>query len=255
MCPEHADTATACANMEWFNVGYCQRFGHAAGMHVSVEQAERLGALGAATTRALRTFEKVAKLMKLETPAASLLYQRLGKVGGTPELKVLADDLYEHENAMTAWFSSELDGKSDGGARVFAYLERHGIPRSEAVTPRKLKGFGGDKQQLVLAAFASEDAANQAANALKQWENASEDMDLEAVVVLVKDENGNINERKLGGGPLRRMLQAGIKMSDQDMTDISGKLDTGLGVLAWDFQAEVVASKLKELGGSSQIRG
>jgi hypothetical protein len=60
MCPEHADTATACANMEWFNVGYCQRFGHAAGMHVSVERAEKLGRMGAATTQGLRTFEKVA---------------------------------------------------------------------------------------------------------------------------------------------------------------------------------------------------
>jgi hypothetical protein len=139
MCPEHADIATACANMEWFNVGYCRRFGHAAGMHVSAELAEKLGQLGASTTRGLGTFERVAKLMKLETPAASLMYKRLGEVAGTPEVKALADDLYEHENAMTAWFKSELDGKSDGGERVFAYLERHGISRKEAVTPRNPK--------------------------------------------------------------------------------------------------------------------
>lgn len=86
MYPEHAETLTACASMEWFNVHYCERFGHAAGMHISVERAEKLGGLGAATSRGLRTFEAVAKLMVLETPAASLLYKRLGKVAGTPEL-------------------------------------------------------------------------------------------------------------------------------------------------------------------------
>src|SRR5262245_34950454 len=95
MHPRHAEVLTACANMEWFNVGYCARFGHAAGMHVSVERAERLGRLGAATSRGLRTFDLAAKLMIVETPVASLMYQRLGKVAGTPELKTLADDLYQ----------------------------------------------------------------------------------------------------------------------------------------------------------------
>jgi hypothetical protein len=192
--------------------------------------------------------------MKLETPAASLLYKRLGKVAGTAELKVLADDLYEHENAMTDWFKSELDGKSDGAEKVFAYLKRHGIGRKEAVTPRKAKDLGGDKRRLVLAAFANKDAADEAANTLKKWEKASEAMNLEAIVVLSKDKNGKLNERKLGGGPVRRMLQKGLNMTDTDMTAISRKLDAGLGVLAWDFQAEVVASKLKELCGNSQIR-
>jgi hypothetical protein len=42
-------------------------------MHISAELAEKLGQFGASTTRGLRTFERVAKLMKLETPAASLL--------------------------------------------------------------------------------------------------------------------------------------------------------------------------------------
>lgn len=255
MYPEHAETLTACANMEWFNVHYCERFGHAAGMHISAERAEKLGGLGAATSRGLRTFGAVAKLMVLETPAASLLYQRLGKVAGTPELKVLADDLYEHENAMTDWFKSELDGKSDGGRRVFAYLERHGITRAEAVTPRKVKDLGGDRQQLVLASFSNEDAADQAANMLKKWEKASEDMNLDAIVVLVKNKNGKINERKLGGGPIRRLLQKGINMTDEDMARIGRKFDAGVGVLAWDFQAEVAANKLKELGGTPQAHG
>ena len=31
---------------------------------------------------------------------------------------------------------SELDGKSDGAEKIFVYLERHGITREEAVTPR-----------------------------------------------------------------------------------------------------------------------
>jgi hypothetical protein len=39
--PEHADEATACATMEWFNIHRLEEFGHAAGVHVSLEQAEK----------------------------------------------------------------------------------------------------------------------------------------------------------------------------------------------------------------------
>jgi hypothetical protein len=254
MYPEHIETLTACANMEWFNTRYCEGFGHSAGMHVTVERAEKLGRLGAATSRGLRTFERVAKLMVLETPVACLLYKRLGKVSGPPELKTLADDLYEHENAMTDWFKSELDGRSDGGEKVFAYLQRHGITREEAVTPRKLKDLGGDRQELVLVAFASKDAADQAAIALKKAKKAGEDMNLDAISVLVKDKNGKLKERKSGGGPVRTLFQKGLKVTDEEVADIGRKFEAGLGVLVWDFQAEVVASKLERLGGIPQSR-
>ena len=64
---------------------------------------------------------------------------------------------------------SELDGKSDGAEKIFAYLERHGITREEAVTPRERReDVGGDTQKLVLAFFPTEDGADEAAKALKK---------------------------------------------------------------------------------------
>ena len=44
--PEHADLLTACATMEWFNVHYCEPLGHAAGVHVSLKEAEKEGREG-----------------------------------------------------------------------------------------------------------------------------------------------------------------------------------------------------------------
>jgi hypothetical protein len=254
MFPEHAELLTACANMEWFNVGYCQRCGHAAGMNISVEQAAKLGQRGATAARAVDTFEKAAELMVLETPAAAFLYQRLGKVAGGPAVKALAYDLEEHEYSMADWFMSELEGRSDGGAKVFEYLERHGISRTRAVTPRKIKELGGDKQRLVLAAFADQNAADRAASTLKKWEKTSTALKLEALVMFARNKDGKLVERKLGS-PIRRMLQKSLNLTDEDRTELSRKLNAGLGVLAWDFQADVVAEKLAELGGKPQLRG
>ena len=78
---------------------------------------------------------------------------------------------------MRDWLQSELDGRSDGGEEVYAYLQRHGITREEAVTRRKRReDLGVEIQHLVLAFFANEDAADQAAIALKRWEKATEYM-------------------------------------------------------------------------------
>jgi hypothetical protein len=75
--------------------------------------------------------------------------------------------LLEPENAMRDWMQSESDGKPDGGEKIFAYLERHGITRDEAVNPRKRReDLGGDRQRLVLAFFANDDGADEAAKAL-----------------------------------------------------------------------------------------
>jgi uncharacterized membrane protein len=57
---------------------------------------------------------------------------------------------------------------------------------------------GGDTQQLVLAFFANEDAADEAAMALKKWEKASEYMKVDAIGVLAKDEGGKVKQHKLG---------------------------------------------------------
>jgi uncharacterized membrane protein len=293
MYPEHAEEFTACATMEWFNIHYIEPFGHDAGVHITLEQAEKLGREGATFARRHRTFDGVAKIAILETKEADALYKQLGKGAGTPELKALADDLYNHENAMRDWLKSELDGKPDGGEKIFAYLERHGITREEAVTPRKTReDVGGDTQQLVLAFFASEDAADEAAKALKDWEKASEYMKVDAIGVLVKDKHGEIKQHKLGrqagkrgmgvgvalgviaaiptgglslvggvlgggagGGVIGEFFHKGLKMTDEDVARVGRELDAGraaVGVLTWDFETQAVAEKLKDLGGTPQ---
>jgi uncharacterized membrane protein len=292
MYPEHAEVLTACATMEWFNVHYCEPLGHAAGVHISLEEAEKLGREGEEVARH-ESFKHVAETAIVETIEADELYEHMGKHASSPELKALADDLYEHENALRDWLKSELDGSSDGGEKVFAYLERHGIGRDEAVTPRKRReDVGGDKQELVLAFFDSEDAADAAAAALRKWEKATEYMQVDAIGVLVRDEDGQVKEHKLGrragkkgmgigvalgligaipsgglslaggvlgggagGGVIGHFFHKGLKMSDEDAARISGDLDAGraaVGVLAWDFETEAVSDRLKELGGTPQ---
>ena len=53
-------------------------------------------------------------------------------------------------------------------------------------------------QQLVLAFFDAEAAADAAVAALKQWDKATDAIKLGAIGVLVKDEKGKIKTHKLG---------------------------------------------------------
>jgi uncharacterized membrane protein len=186
--------------------------------------------------------------------------------------------------------SFEHVAKPGGAEQVFAYLERNGISREDAVTPRKVREeSGGEKQQLVLAFFDTEDAADQAAEALKAWEKASEYMKVDAIGVLVKDDNGQVKEHKLGkragkrgmgigvalgvvaaiptgglslaggvlggtagGAAIGEFFHKGLKMTDEDTARIAHELDVGhaaVGVLSWDFDAEAVSKKLNDLGG------
>ncbi|WP_137988395.1 hypothetical protein [Streptomyces vilmorinianum] len=290
--PEHADVFTACATMEWINIHDCEPLGHSLGVHITLEEAEKLGREGEAFARHL-SFKHLAEITSIETAEADELYEHMGKHTDSPELKTLADDLYDHENALRDWMKSELAGNSDGGEKVFAWLERHGVSRSEAITPRKLReDVGGDKQELVLAFFDTEDAADAAAETLRNWEKASEYMRVDAIGVLVKDDNGKVKEHKLGrragkhgmgigvalgvvaaiptgglslaggllggaagGGVIGQFFHKGLKMSDEDATRISGELDAGhaaVGVLTWDFETQAVSDKLTELGGTPQ---
>lgn len=290
--PEHADEATAAATMEWLNVHLCEEFGHARGMSVSLKKAEKLGREGARDVGRL-SLESLTKLAIAETPAMDKLYEELGKHASSPELKALADDLMVHEPAMRDWLKSEVDGNSDGAAQILAYLDRHGISREEAVTPRKVReGYGGDTQHLVLAFFPSEDLADEAAMILKNWENATEYMKVDGVGVLVKEENGDIKEHKLGkragrrgmgigvalgvlaaiptgglsllagaaggvvgGGVVGEFFHKGLKLTDDDAARIGNELDAGhaaVGVLAWDFEIDAVKDKLEEAGGTPQ---
>ena len=291
--PEYAKELTAGATMEWYNVHYCEEFGHDLGVHVSLAEAEAIGQAGTRFFQS-HTFETAARVTMAETPAADVLYAQLGHgAGGTPELKALGEDLVEHENALRDFLKSVLDGKPDGGAKIFAYLERKGITREEAVTPRKVReGWGGETQSLVLAFFANEDAADKAAAAIKSWDKATEHMKFDAVGVLVKDSNGSIRQHKLGkragkrgmgvgvvlgliaaiptgglslvggvlggalgGGVIGEFFHRGLKISENDAARIGRELDAGraaVGVLAWDSETDILANKLKDLGGTPQ---
>lgn len=172
--PKHAAILTSGATMEWLNVHMCEEFGHDSGMHVSLERAAKLAHEGYAFAQHIPSFEFIAKLVIVETAAMAPLFERMIKGAGTPELRQFGVDLLDHENALRDWCKSELDGKSDGGEKVLAWLERHGISREEAVIPRRRReDVGDDKQHLVLASFADEAAADRAARMLKNWEKAS----------------------------------------------------------------------------------
>jgi hypothetical protein len=131
--PEYADPATAGATMEWFNVHRCEEFGHETGVSVTLEKAEKLGREGAELVRK-HSFKTVAKMTAAETPASDKMYDELAKITKNPELKAFAGHLADHENALRDWLKSEVDGKSDGGEKIFAYLERYDISDSNSCT-------------------------------------------------------------------------------------------------------------------------
>lgn len=148
------------------------------------------------------------------------------------------------------------------------------------------------KQQLVLAFFDSEDAADAAVESLKAWDKASEDIKLGAIGVLVKDENGKIKSQKLGGraggkgaktgvvlgiiaailsggvtllggvvggavlgGVFGSFFHKGLGLSKDDLARIGGELDAGhaaVGVLADDAEVERVSDELQSLGGKPE---
>ncbi len=144
----------------------------------------------------------------------------------------------------------------------------------------------------MLAFFDTEDAADQAAKGLKDWEKATEYMKVDGIGVLVTDDKGQVKEHKLGkragkkgmgigvalgvvaaiptggasllgaagagvvgGGLIGEFFHKGLKMSDEDAARIGRELDAGhaaVGVLAWDSETDAVSGKLKELGGTPE---
>ena len=144
-------------------------------------------------------------------------------------------------------------------------------------------------QQLVLAFFGDEAAADQAVDALKQWDKASEEIKLGAIGVLVKDEKGEIKTHKVGsraagkgaktlgvlgvvagvlsggitiigglvggailGGIMGSFFHKGLGISKEDLARISTELDGGkaaVGLVVKTEEAAGVSAKLTELGG------
>jgi hypothetical protein len=140
------------------------------------------------------------------------------------------------------------------------------------------------KQQLVLAFFDNEAAADAAVNAVKQWDKASKDVKLGAIGVLVKDDKGKIKTHKLGarktatgavlfalvgaltggmtilggavlGGIFGSFFRKGLGMSKNDLARIGSALDGGkaaVAILAAPDEAAAVSAKLAELGGKPE---
>ena len=139
-------------------------------------------------------------------------------------------------------------------------------------------------KQLVLAFFENEAAADQAVDAVKQWDKASKEIKLGAIGVLVKDDKGKIKTHKLGkrktgtgavlfglaavltggasllagavfGGIVGSFFRKGLGISKEDLARIDGELNGGkaaLCILAAPDEAAAVSGKLAELGGQPE---
>ncbi len=146
-----------------------------------------------------------------------------------------------------------------------------------------------DKNQLILATFDSEEAADKAVEEIKSWDQASDLIKLGGVGVVVKDQNGKIKQAKLGGrqggkgadiglllgmiwaiptgglslaggaiygaiggGAIGSFFQKGFKFTKEDAQRLDKELTAGhavVGVMANDYEASQVTDKLTQLGG------
>jgi len=135
-------------------------------------------------------------------------------------------------------------------------------------------------KQVVLATFPDEAAADAAVLALKDWDKMDSEVKLNAIGVLVLDENGNLKKEKVGsrsigkgagvgvilalltpvglaagivgGAVLGALHHKGLGLSQAEQEKLSADLADGkaaVGVLASDEEADAVSAKLAELGG------
>jgi len=139
-------------------------------------------------------------------------------------------------------------------------------------------------QQLVLAFFDTEAAADAAVQSLKQWDKATDSIKLGAIGVLVKDAKGNIKTHKLGarktasgalifglvgllsggmtvvgglvfGAIAGSLFHKGLGMSKDDLARVGKALDggkAGVALVVSAAEAEAVSAKLAELGGAPE---
>ena len=137
------------------------------------------------------------------------------------------------------------------------------------------------KKQLVLVYFGNEGAADEAVNAVKQWDKATKEIKLGAIGILVKDKDGKVKTQKVGkrntgvgailgviaavlsggisllggivgGGVIGALFHKGLGISKDQMAKIDGYLNDGkaaVGVLVKADEVEAVTTKLTELGG------
>ena len=139
-------------------------------------------------------------------------------------------------------------------------------------------------QTVVLALFKDEVAADDAAESLKAWDKLDSDVHLSSIGVLVLDDKGKVKTHKMGsrskakgagiglvlavvapptllagvigGGILGAFHHKGLGLHDEDRERIAASLAGGkaaVGVLADPGQAENIAVKLGELGGTTEV--
>lgn len=139
-------------------------------------------------------------------------------------------------------------------------------------------------KQVVIAIFPDEAAADSAVESLKAWDKLDDDVKLNAVGVLVLDDNGKVKTQKLGrrswgkgagigvvlaaltpptliagalaGGALGALHHKGLGIDGAERDEIAGALENGgaaVGALVADAQAPAVAEKLTELGGELHV--
>ena len=145
---------------------------------------------------------------------------------------------------------------------------------------------------LVVAYFDSKDQAEQAADSLKGWDKANEDIKMGAIAVVNKNEKGKVETTNLGprntgkgatigviagaaagllsggltivggallggilGGGAGALTKQGIGLSQEDLDRMSSELDAGHAALLVMADAEEVAdttAELTRLGGRAQ---
>ena len=105
--------------------------------------------------------------------------------------------------------------------------------------------------QLVLAFFETEGDADGAAGALRGWAARNRRVELDAVGVLVNDENGEVKAAKLGPRGVGSALGALV-----DAQRVASKLDAGqaaVGALVPRSQAAAISDELEALGGEPEV--
>jgi len=136
-------------------------------------------------------------------------------------------------------------------------------------------------QQLIIGIFEAEGAADMAVQSLKALDEASDDIKLGAIGVLVLDDKGQIKEHKLGqrsgkkgagiglvlavvapptllagvigGGIIGHFHHKGLGLSQADRERITAELEGGkaaVGVLAPADEAEPITAKMTAMGGT-----
>ena len=138
-------------------------------------------------------------------------------------------------------------------------------------------------KQLVLAIFPSEAEADAAAEAMKRWDDESDDIKLKSTGILVLDEQGNLKTDKvgrrstgkgagiglilamatpiglaagvIGGAALGALHHKGLGIKQEDRDRLGQELTGGkaaVGVVVDSSEAEAVTAKFTELGGTPE---